>query len=66
MPGHAHRRAASTSSEEVIVMSFRADKGQGLAEYALVLALIALVVITAVALLGTNISAIMDSVANGI
>jgi pilus assembly protein Flp/PilA len=42
------------------------QKGQGLAEYALVLALIALVVIGAVALLGTNISAIMDSVAKGI
>ena len=42
------------------------QKGQGLAEYALVLALIALVVIGAVALLGTNISTIMQSVANGI
>jgi pilus assembly protein Flp/PilA len=44
----------------------RSQKGQGLAEYALILALIALVVITAVVLLGNNISAIMDSVANGI
>jgi pilus assembly protein Flp/PilA len=42
------------------------QKGQGLAEYALVLALIALVVIGAVALLGTNISTIMQGVANGI
>jgi pilus assembly protein Flp/PilA len=44
----------------------RYQKGQGLAEYALILALIALVVIAAVILLGTNISTIMDSVANGI
>jgi pilus assembly protein Flp/PilA len=44
----------------------RSQKGQGLAEYALILALIALVVIAAVILLGTNISTIMDSVANGI
>jgi pilus assembly protein Flp/PilA len=42
------------------------QKGQGLAEYALILALIALVVIGAVILLGTNISTIMNSVANGI
>jgi pilus assembly protein Flp/PilA len=42
------------------------QKGQGLAEYALVLALIALVVIGAVVLLGTNISTIMASVAKGI
>jgi pilus assembly protein Flp/PilA len=47
-------------------MSVRTQKGQGLAEYALVLALIALVVLGAVILLGTNISTIMDSVANGI
>jgi pilus assembly protein Flp/PilA len=44
----------------------RSQKGQGLAEYALILALIALVVITAVVLLGNNISSIMDTVANGI
>jgi pilus assembly protein Flp/PilA len=42
------------------------QKGQGLAEYALILALIALVVIGAVILLGTQISTIMNSVAKGI
>jgi len=44
----------------------RSQKGQGLAEYALILALIALVVIAAVILLGQNISTIMNNVANGI
>jgi pilus assembly protein Flp/PilA len=44
----------------------RSQKGQGLAEYALILALIALVVIAAVVLLGSNISSIMNSVASGI
>ncbi len=34
----------------------RTQKGQGLAEYALILALIAIVVIVAVTLLGTNIN----------
>jgi pilus assembly protein Flp/PilA len=44
----------------------RSQKGQGLAEYALILALIALVVIVAVIALGTQISTIMASVAAGI
>jgi pilus assembly protein Flp/PilA len=44
----------------------RSQKGQGLAEYALILALIALIVIAAVVVLGTQISTIMASVANGI
>jgi Flp pilus assembly pilin Flp len=47
-------------------MLLRSKKGQGLAEYALILALIALFVIGAVILLGTNINNIMTSVANGI
>ncbi len=42
------------------------SKGQGLAEYALILALIALVVIAAVVLLGGNINSIMNNVASSI
>ncbi len=45
---------------------FRSQKGQGLAEYALILALIALVVIAAVVLLGGNINSIMNNVATSI
>ena len=45
---------------------FRSQKGQGLAEYALILALIALVVIGAVVLLGGNIQTIMNNVAGSI
>ncbi len=44
----------------------RSQKGQGLAEYALILALIALVVIAAVVLLGGNINSIMNNVATSI
>ncbi len=44
----------------------RSQKGQGLAEYALILALIALVVIAAVILLGNNINGIMNRVATSI
>ena len=45
---------------------FRSEKAQGLAEYALILALIALVVIGAVVALGGNIKSIMTSVSSGI
>ena len=41
----------------------RDERGQGLAEYALILALIAVVVIAAVTLLGTNINAIISTIA---
>jgi pilus assembly protein Flp/PilA len=39
------------------------DSGQDLAEYALLVALIALVVIGAVTLLGTNISTVFNTIA---
>jgi Flp pilus assembly pilin Flp len=45
---------------------FNKEDGQGLAEYALILAFIAVLVIGAVTLLGTNIGAIMNDVANAI
>ena len=41
----------------------RDERGQGLAEYALILALIAVVVIAAVTLLGTNINTILSTIA---
>ena len=44
----------------------RDERGQGLAEYALILALIAVVVIAAVTLLGTNINAILSTIAKNI
>ena len=44
----------------------RDERGQGLAEYALILALIAVVVIAAVTLLGTNIDAILSTIAKNI
>jgi pilus assembly protein Flp/PilA len=37
-------------------------EGQGLAEYALILALIALVAIIAVTTMGTNLSTLLDSI----
>jgi pilus assembly protein Flp/PilA len=44
----------------------RDERGQGLAEYALILALIAVVVILAVTLLGGNINSVLSQIANAI
>lgn len=43
--------------------SWADDSGQDLAEYSLLIALIALVVIAAVTLLGTNISTVFNTIA---
>ena len=50
----------------LITWSRRGGDGQGLAEYALILALIAVVAITALLLLGTQISSILDTVGEAI
>ena len=42
------------------------DAGQGMAEYGLIIALVAVVVITALSLLGTNISGIFNNIAGNI
>ena len=42
------------------------EEGQDLAEYALLIALIALVVIGAVTLLGTNIQTVFNNIANAL
>ena len=42
------------------------EEGQGLAEYALILALIAIVAIVALIFLGTQVSTIMSDVGNSI
>jgi pilus assembly protein Flp/PilA len=47
-------------------MFVRTQKGQGLAEYALILALIAIVAIIAVTALGTNISSILQQIAGSL
>jgi len=42
------------------------EEGQSLAEYALILALIAIVAIGALTLLGTNVGSILGSIANSV
>jgi pilus assembly protein Flp/PilA len=50
-----------------IIASLRGDdKGQGLAEYALILALIAIVAIIALIFLGTQVSGILDTVGKSV
>jgi pilus assembly protein Flp/PilA len=44
----------------------RDDEGQGLAEYALIISLIAIVAIVALMFLGNNISTTLSSVGNAI
>jgi pilus assembly protein Flp/PilA len=44
------------------VAALRRDEGQGLAEYALILALIAIVAIIALIFLGTQVSTILSTV----
>ena len=50
-----------------LIASFRSDEeGQGLAEYALILALIAIVAIIALLFLGTQISSILSTIGKSI
>jgi pilus assembly protein Flp/PilA len=50
-----------------LISSFQHDEeGQGLAEYALILALIAIVAILALIFLGSQISTILSSVGNSV
>ncbi len=44
----------------------RDDEGQGLAEYALILALIAIVAIVALIFLGSQVSSILSNVGNSV
>jgi pilus assembly protein Flp/PilA len=45
---------------------FRTESGQGLAEYALILALIAIVAIVALIFLGGQVSSILSNVGNSV
>ena len=56
-----------TSYISALIASFRSDdEGQGLAEYALILALIAIVAIIALIFLGGQVSKILSQVGNSV
>ena len=50
----------------LVARFFAREEGQGLAEYALILALIAIIAITALILLGGNISKILNTVGSSV
>jgi pilus assembly protein Flp/PilA len=54
------------SSLIALIAGERSQRGQGLAEYALILALIAVLAIAAVTFLGSQINAILSDVGNSI
>ena len=49
-----------------LISSFRREEGQGLAEYALILALIAIVAIVALIFLGGQVSGILSTVGQSV
>jgi pilus assembly protein Flp/PilA len=49
-----------------LIDSFRREDGQGLAEYALILALIAIIAIIALIFLGNQVSSILSNVGNSV
>ena len=54
------------ASIQTWLSSLRKEDGQGLAEYALILALIAIVAIIALLFLGTQISQILSTIGNAL
>jgi pilus assembly protein Flp/PilA len=52
--------------KQLISRLMREEKGQGMAEYGLILALIAVVVIGALTLLGTDLQGIFTNITNAI
>jgi Flp pilus assembly pilin Flp len=48
------------------MLPLRSEDGQGLAEYALILTLVALVAVAALQLLGISITSFLNSVATGL
>ena len=49
-----------------LITNFRREDGQGLAEYALILALIAIIAIVALIFLGGQVSQILSTVGNSV
>ena len=52
--------------QNAVAYAFRSDEGQGLTEYALILALIAIIAIAALTLLGHKVTSALSTVGNSI
>lgn len=55
-----------TLAARIQLAKMRAEDGQALVEYALIISLIAVVAITMLTLTGTNINGILNSIANAL
>jgi pilus assembly protein Flp/PilA len=55
-----------TKLQQAVLDFFKHEEGQGLAEYALILALIAIVAIIALIFLGSQVSSILSTVGNSV
>ena len=55
-----------TSLQLALARAFDEEEGQGLTEYALILALIAIIAIAALTLLGGKVSSVLSTVANSV
>lgn len=64
--GEMHSVGSMSVMHKLIAAFRRADLGQGLAEYALILALIAIVAIIALIFLGGQVSSILSNVGNSV
>ncbi|HEY3071529.1 MAG TPA: hypothetical protein VGJ46_01815 [Candidatus Limnocylindrales bacterium] len=65
-PASTSEKGKSVSLRSLIASVRRDEEGQGLAEYALILALIAIVAIIALIFLGTQVSTILSTVGNSV
>jgi pilus assembly protein Flp/PilA len=55
-----------TLAARIQLAKMRAEEGQALVEYALIISLIAVVAITMLTLTGTNVNKILNSIANAL
>ena len=65
-PAESSRKGMAPTMSQLLglIASSRNDEGQGLAEYALILALIAIIAIIALIFLGNQVSTILSDVGN--
>jgi pilus assembly protein Flp/PilA len=62
--GRRDERQPSFAKGGTVFLVLLREEGQGLAEYALILSLIATVVVAAVALMGGNLNSLLSSIAS--
>jgi pilus assembly protein Flp/PilA len=63
---HDKKENAQMQLFQALVAAYRREEGQGLAEYALILALIAIIAIVALIFLGGQVSSILSNVGSSV